>query len=361
MTKTSQYTTIDYLPDLTASDMSRAGTLSFKPYTGSGTSGWDFEAGVYGVNSYALLHDTYKFTAKEGATYDVISTSYFDPFLLRIYDAQGNTIVANDESDDGSDFYLSGTYYSNDIIWNWTAPYTGTYYVAANWNQGSFYKFYALSLYEDVDTIPNKQTVFTGTALNDYFFSTYRDESFNGLAGTDTLQYSRAGSGYSWQKDTSGAGWVIRSASDGVDRVVDVERIKFSDKTIALDIDGIAGQAYRIYQAAFDRKPDNNGLKYWISKMDTGTGLESVANAFIGSQEFQSKYGENLSNGEFVSKIYNNVLHRNPDQSGYDYWLSQINSGSMTKANVLTGFAESAENKAALIGVIGNGIELLDI
>lgn len=361
MTETSQYTTIDYIPDLTASQMSRAGILSFTPYTGSDTSGRDFEASVVGIDSYALLHDTYKFTAKEGASYDIVSVSYFDPFLLTIYDAQGNAIVANSESDDGPDVSLSGVYYSRDIIWNWKAPYTGTYYVSASWNQGNFYKAYGLGIYEDVDTIPSQPNSFIGTALNDSFSSTYRDESFNGLAGIDTLQYTRAGSGYSWQKDTSGAGWVIRSVSDGVDRVVDVERIKFSDKTIALDIDGNAGQAYRIYQAAFDRKPDNSGLKYWISQIDGGSSLENVANAFIGSQEFQYKYGNNLSNGEFVTKIYNNVLHRNPDQGGYDYWLSQINSGSMTKAAVLAGFAESAENKAALIGVIGNGIELLEI
>ena len=361
MPETAEYPTIDYIPDLTPSEMSQAGTLLFTPYTSANTSGWDFKAGVSGMNSYALLHQTYKFTAKEGATYDVFSTSYFDPFLLRIYDAQGNAIVVNSESDDGPNFNLNGVYYSNDIIWNWKAPYTGTYYVSASWNQGNYYKFYALSLYEDVDTIPNQPTSFIGTALNDYFSSTYRDESFDGLGGIDTLQYARDGSGYSWQKDTSGAGWVIRSTFDGVDRVVDVERIKFTDKTIALDIDGNAGQAYRIYQAAFDRKPDNSGLKYWISQIDGGASLENVATAFIQSQEFQSKYGENLSNGEFVTKIYNNVLHRNPDQGGYDYWLSQIDSGAMTKAAVLAGFAESAENKAALVGVIGSGIQLMEI
>lgn len=361
MPEISEYTTIDYLPDLTASEMSRAGILTFKPYTTSTTSNWDFQAGVFGSNSNALLHQTYKFSAQEGATYDIISTSYFDPFLLRIYDEQGNAIVANDESDDGPNFYLGDGYYSNDIIWDWVAPYTGTYYVSASWNQGNYYKFYGLSLYEDVDTIPSQQTVFIGTALNDYFSSTFRNESFDGMAGLDTLQYSRTSLGYSWQKDYSGAGWIIKSTHDGIDRAIDVERLKFSDKTVALDIDGIAGQAYRIYQAAFDRKPDNNGLKYWISQMDTGTSLDAVAKAFIGSQEFKLKYGENLSNGEFVTKIYNNVLHRDPDQGGYDYWLSQIDSGSMTKSAVLAGFAESNENKIALIGVIENGIELLEI
>ena len=35
-------------------------------------------------------------------------------------------------------------------------------------------------------------------------------------------------------------------------------------KPLALDINGTAGQVYRLYQAAFDRKPDLVGLGYWI-------------------------------------------------------------------------------------------------
>jgi hypothetical protein len=36
-------------------------------------------------------------------------------------------------------------------------------------------------------------------------------------------------------------------------------------RAVALDVDGAAGQAYRLYQAAFDRAPDKNGLGYWIN------------------------------------------------------------------------------------------------
>ena len=72
--------------------------------------------------------------------------------MLRIYDKFGNTIVANDEADDGADVNLGGAYYSNDIIFNWVAPYSGKYFVAANWNQGNSYKYYSLNIYEDVDT-----------------------------------------------------------------------------------------------------------------------------------------------------------------------------------------------------------------
>lgn len=146
------YTTIDYLPDLTFSERSSAGSLSFTSYSIPST-GWDFKADVYGSESYALLHDDYSFTAIEGATYDIFSTSYFDPYILLVYDQFGNVIVANNESDDGSDIYLGDGYYSQDIIFDWVAPYSGTYYVSASWNQGSYYKFYSLSLYEDRGTV----------------------------------------------------------------------------------------------------------------------------------------------------------------------------------------------------------------
>ncbi|WP_084153778.1 DUF4214 domain-containing protein [Simplicispira psychrophila] len=308
------------------------------------------------MDSYAILHDIYKFEAKAGATYDVFSTSYLDPFLLRIYDSAGNTIVANDEADDGPDMLLSGAYYSNDIIWNWVAPYDGTYYVAANWHQGSYNKFYALSLYEDVDTIPVQQTTFFGSDINDNFNSSARNEFFYGYGGVDTVNYTGMRSSYTLTKNYDS--WTVSSVSNGVDKIFNVERLKFADKIIALDIDGVAGQAYRIYQAAFDRKPDNDGLRYWISQMDNGKTQQQVADGFISSSEFSQKYGLNPSNADFLTKIYNNVLHRAPDKGGYDWWLSNLNSGQNTKAEVLSGFAESPENQAGVIGVISNGIEI---
>ena len=59
------------------------------------------------------------------------------------------------------------------------------------------------------------------------------------------------------------------SRQDGEDTLVSVERLVFSDVTVALDLDGVGGQAYRIYKAAFDREPDSGGLGYWIAQMET--------------------------------------------------------------------------------------------
>jgi len=153
----SNYATLDHLSDLTFSQMAGARTLAFEPHFAAGT-GWDRVASVTGFNSGALLHSIYKFTAVAGATYDLFSTSYFDPFLLRVFDSQGNAIVANHEADDGAPLVLSGVRYDQDVIFNWVAPYSGTYYVEANWNQGNFYKYYSLNIYEDKDTASSNTT-----------------------------------------------------------------------------------------------------------------------------------------------------------------------------------------------------------
>lgn len=70
---------------------------------------------------------------------------------------------------------------------------------------------------------------------------------------------------------------------------------------------------------------------------------------------FASKYG-NLSNHQFVDQLFQNVLHRPGDAAGATYWYLQVDNSLQTRAQLLTGFSESVENQAAVIGVIQNGI-----
>ena len=149
--------------------------------------------------------------------------------------------------------------------------------------------------------------------------------------------------------------WLIERSGLGVDRLIDIERLSFTDQSLALDIDGIAGQAYRIYQAAFNRIPDEQGLGYWIKQMDNGALLGEVAQGFIGSAEFKFLYGEASDDGRFVELLYANVLQRSPDTGGYEYWLDALDAG-LTRADVLAYFSESSENVLLVADAIGNGI-----
>jgi len=98
----------------------------------------------------------------------------------------------------------------------------------------------------------------------------------------------------------------------------------------------------RLYFAYFNRIPDYGGLMYWINAYSTGTPLADVSNVFAGSAEFTDTYG-NLSNEEFVTLVYQNVLDRNPDAGGLSYWTGVLDRSEQTRGQVMIGFSESTE------------------
>lgn len=160
------------------------------------------------------------------------------------------------------------------------------------------------------------------------------------------------------------AGYTIRNDASGItlsdlqgnpQNLGSVKRILFADGALAFDTDGMAGKAYRVYQAAFNRTPDVAGLGFWINAMDNQLSLPAVAQGFINSAEFVSIYGDNPGNEAFVTRLYNNVLHRAPEAGGFAFWVNSLNIGA-TRAQVLAQFSESAENQAGVASAISNGI-----
>jgi hypothetical protein len=175
--------------------------------------------------------------------------------------------------------------------------------------------------------------------------------TIDGGGGIDTLYLRGSHNQYAITHTETGFSVVGNGVNEWV---TNVERLAFTDGFVGLDIKGDTGMAYRIYQAAFNRAPDTGGLGFWINAMDNGMGLEEVSANFIGSVEFQATYG-GLNNSQFVTQIYQNVLHRAPDPGGLAFWQNQLDSGTWSRATVLTGFSESNENQANVIGVIQDG------
>lgn len=158
------------------------------------------------------------------------------------------------------------------------------------------------------------------------------------------------------QRTSNGA--VITTATTTLTAPSSITRLHFVDGVVALDLDGNAGQAYRLYQAAFNRKPDLPGLGYWIQMMDTGTvpTLNDVAHNFYHSAEFRQIYGTAPSYSDLITRYYQNALQREPDAGGFAYWLDVLNRRLLTPAQVLAAFSESPENKARVYPDIQNGI-----
>ena len=195
-----------------------------------------------------------------------------------------------------------------------------------------------------------------GDAGDNTFINTVASDVITGLDGIDTVQYTGNRDTYT-VKHEGDKFTVTNIATSTVDTVLSIERIQFADKSVALDIDGNAGKLYRLYQAAFDRTPDQQGLGFWLKAMDHGAGLQDVASGFLSSPEAQKLYG-NLDPTHFLTQLYANVLDRQPDAAGLAWHLNNLSHGvSMTQT--LLGFSESTENVAKLIGVMSNGVDYI--
>ena len=62
---------------------------------------------------------------------------------------------------------------------------------------------------------------------------------------------------------------------------------------------------------------------------------------FAASAEFKSIYGQ-VGNADFVRLVYRNVMGREPETGGFQYWVSRLDQGT-SRGGVMTGFSESSE------------------
>jgi hypothetical protein len=183
-----------------------------------------------------------------------------------------------------------------------------------------------------------------GQGGNDTLHGGAGSDYLDGGGGVNTAAYDGAYRQYTLSEDRL---TVSGGPEGGSDILANIQRIQFADGYLAVSPTDTAGQVFRLYEATLDRFPDADGLANWTRALDGGTSLQSVADGFVQSQEFQGRYG-GLDNAGFVTLLYQNVLHRLPDQGGLDNWVGLLNSGQDSRAQVVLGFSESQEDIAAL-------------
>jgi uncharacterized protein YkwD len=111
--------------------------------------------------------------------------------------------------------------------------------------------------------------------------------------------------------------------------------------TLTYDANGGSGTIYRLYKAYFLRDPERSGYDYWLGAYAQGYRLAAISNDFARSREFQDRYGS-VGNAEFLQRVYLNVLGRAVDAGGYSYWMDQMNRG-LSRGHVMIYFSDSAE------------------
>jgi peptidoglycan/xylan/chitin deacetylase (PgdA/CDA1 family) len=99
-------------------------------------------------------------------------------------------------------------------------------------------------------------------------------------------------------------------------------------------------QIARLYGAYFDREPDAEGWAYWNREFTNGSSLANISYSFAQSSEFNKS--ATLDDEEFVAFVYANVLDREPDPEGFDYWIDQL-AGETDRGELVLYFSEGVE------------------
>lgn len=330
-------------------------------------------------NSTTIPHATVRATAHAGIEYYAffaaagariildIDNASFDS-TLRLFNAAGVELASNDDSNpDGGA--------ATDSQINFTATTAGVYYVAVGQYEaaagssftskvmpaGGVYSLHVsvadhavVALTEVGSRLIGEagDDTLTGGSSSDYLNGGLGNDHLDGGAGVDTAAYSGV------RRQYVANAVQISGNGEGVDSLVSIENLSFFDGVLTFDVNSLAAQVMRLYDAAFDRKFDQGGFESNLDALEAGQPLRNLAQVFLSSAEFQNRYGA-LSNQAFVEQIYRFTLDREGDPGGVQYWVGQLNAG-LSRTDLLVGFSESAEHRALTSSTLNEGLWVAD-
>ncbi len=177
--------------------------------------------------------------------------------------------------------------------------------------------------------------------------------SFDGRGGTDLLTVGAARADFDDVLNADGS--VTLAFGSEAATVEGFEYIRFDDGSYVFDLRENGGTqedlefTYRLYKSSVARDPDIGGLRFWYGELTAGRqDRDSLAEQFVGSTEFNLQFPQTDGDGvpiddvTFVRSYYRNVLGREADEAGLNFWVDSFQAG-VSRAQLLRAFAESPE------------------
>lgn len=195
---------------------------------------------------------------------------------------------------------------------------------------------------------------------NGLFFGGGGNDQIDGNEGQDKSIYSGNQNNYTLMVGQNST--IItdsRVDGDGTDILTNIELLDFAGETFDLRMFGgttglSAGEFQsfiELYIAYFNRAPDAVGLNYWGTAYANGATLEEIAGSFLNQRETLELYPEGSSNGVFLENVYNNVLGRQSDPDGFQFWLDNLDSGALQRDTFILNLLGGAQ---------GSDVDFLD-
>ena len=180
-----------------------------------------------------------------------------------------------------------------------------------------------------------------------------------GTAGVDTYTMGGASTEYIITKTADKIELDSTLVSNMEFNLADHERVVFTDKAIAYDAAGRAGDVYALLAAALgtaDVTKAYTGIGIHLA--DAGWTNKELATALLATDVYKTDAG-GVSNETFIKHVYKNVMGTNAslaDVTGLTNWMTANN---YSQADVLVAASELAafETTIGLVGLATTGIE----
>jgi hypothetical protein len=180
-----------------------------------------------------------------------------------------------------------------------------------------------------------------------------------GASDFNNIIYDGSISQYSIQTNTNGSISTVDTiaARNGVNALSNIQRLSFSDASLAFDITGgNAGFAAKVLGAVFgaDSLSNKNSVGVVLGYVDTGMSSSNLMLIAL-----NAKLGLGFTTTQEIQLLYNNVFGVEASQAVIDKYNSAIVSGQYTQASLAVAIAESSANKANIniTGIEKSGLQ----
>ncbi len=224
-----------------------------------------------------------------------------------------------------------------------------------------------LTIAEVINTITGTSGADTlvGTAGKDSIQAGAGNDSLTGGAGNDTLDggngidvavFSGARSNYQITNNGSSLLITDQSGSDGTDTLQNIERLHFTDKSVAFDVSGAAGMVTKTIGVVVG--PAGLGDKMHIGQalnlLDHGGSYEQLLTLAV-----NLVLGANATNKQIVDLLYTNVIGSAPPAATEAFYTNLLDTGAYTVGKLALLAADTSYNAAHinLVGIAQSGLD----
>jgi hypothetical protein len=180
-----------------------------------------------------------------------------------------------------------------------------------------------------------------------------------GTTGIDTYSVGGASTEYTVTKTADKIELDSTLATNVEFNLADHERVVFTDKAIAYDAAGRAGDVYALLAAALGTTDVTNAYKgIGISLADAGWTNKELATALLATDVYKTDAG-GVSNETFIKHVYKNVFGTDATLSQVTDYTAWMTNSNLSQADVLVAASElpAFETTIGLVGLATTGIE----